>query len=247
MPCFAVRASGAPVAVFVLPLATLAGGGAEERRPLAEEPPVCLLTGFEPFGPFKQNASWETVKSLEGETIAGYRIAVAQLPVVYDEVAAPLRAALEKHRPRIAIGFGVGAATVRLESTARNGYHTSKPLDNRRRRPPRDEIVPGGPATLPAALPLEAIARALREARIGVASSDDAGGYLCNECFYRLMALRLEGPAANVRARGFVHLPPFGEKDPEGGEFDLKKLQRAVRIIVEQTARQVAADAPKQP
>ena len=55
-------------------------------------------TGFEPFGKLKRNASWETVKAFQGREILGYRIETALLPVVYDEMDAPLQAALQKPR-----------------------------------------------------------------------------------------------------------------------------------------------------
>ncbi len=216
--------------------------------PVAEpERPVCLLTGFEPFGGASVNASWEAVKALDGRIVAGHRVAAARLPVVYDAVAGPLRAAVEKHRPAIVISFGVGTKTVRIERVARNGYHRARPPDNRGRRPPRDRILPDGPGTIRTGLPVEAILRSLKAARIGAGTSDDAGGYLCNECFYRLMAMPREGAAAGIRARGFIHVPPFGARDPEGGTFTPDKLRRAVRLAVEAAAEAIRADARRPP
>jgi len=207
-----------------------------------DRPPVCLLTGFEPFGEAKTNASWEMLKPLAGQTIAGYRIVTEQLPVVYDEMAKPLQDAIEKHTPALVVCFGVGTPLVRVETVARNGYHPAQPPDNKGRAPPREKILPDGAATLPTQLPAAEIVAALKAAAIGATDGQDAGGYLCNECFYRLMALP-ERTSAGIKRRGFVHVPPVGAPDPEGGVFTLEKLQQAVRIIVEQTAQ--AAEARK--
>ena len=93
--------------------------------------PVLLLTGFEPFGGLKLNASWETVKTFQGKEIAGHRIETALLPVVYDEMAAPLQEAIAKHKPAAVISFGVGSRVIQVETVARNGYHRVKPADNK--------------------------------------------------------------------------------------------------------------------
>ncbi|MCZ7648169.1 MAG: pyroglutamyl-peptidase I [Planctomycetota bacterium] len=215
------------------PAALLAGEAAAEK-------PVLLLTGFEPFGGLKVNASWETVKAFEGQELGGYRIATALLPVVYDEMTKPLYDAIAKHKPRAVISCGVGTAVVRIETLARNGYHPARPPDNKGVRPTRKEIEPNGPEALPTSLPAAEILAALKEAKIGAASSDDAGGYLCNECFYRLMALPRGENAPPLVRRGFVHVPDFGTPDPAGGTFTPEKLQAALKIVIEQTVR--AAD-----
>lgn len=206
--------------------------------------PVCLLTGFEPFGGHSVNSSWEMLKPLEGQTVAGHRVATARLPVVYDEVAGPLQAAIEKHRPALVISFGMGTEVVQVELVARNGYHLARPEDNLGRGPPREKIVPGGPDEIPTQLPAAEIIRALQAAGIGAGDSDDADGYLCNECFYRVMSLKKEGAAANVVRRGFVHVPVLGWPDPAGGQYTLEKLERAARIIIQQTAAGAAHGSP---
>ena len=212
----------------------------EEKPAPPVEKPVCLLTGFEPFGGLETNPSYEMLKPLAGQTIGGHRIEIAQLPVVYDEVATALNAALEKHKPRIVVCFGVGTPVVQVERIARNGYHPVRPKDNKGKPPPRDEIIPGGRAEIPTQLPAPEILRALKAAGIGAADSRDAGGYLCNECFYRIMSLDPKGAASTLRLRGFVHVPPLGQADPEGGAYTLEKLTQATRLIVVEAAKAAA-------
>jgi len=218
---------------FSLPLLVLCLLASAASVRAAEEKPVLLLTGFEPFGGLKLNASWETVRTFQGKEILGYRIETALLPVVYDEMDGPLQAALEKYKPRIAISFGVGTRVMQVETLASNGYHPQRPPDNKGKPPPRDKIAPEAPALpIPTALPAAAIVAALKEAKIGAANSTDAGGYLCNECFFRLMSSK-RAPAM----RGFVHVPDFGTRDPEGGVFDAEKLKKAVQIVIETTIK----------
>lgn len=202
--------------------------------------PVALLTAFEPFGGKAVNSSWEAVKGFEGQTLGGYRIAVERLPVVYDEMAVPLEKALAKHKPVIVVGFGLGRDVIHVERLAKNEYSQEKPVDNLGKPPPRAAIVPGGPVILPARLPVDEILVALERARLQAFPSEDAGGYLCNECFYRLMAWKGEG-SEGIVARGFVHLPDIDAPNPAGGTYTLDRLREAVRIVVETTARVVAA------
>jgi pyroglutamyl-peptidase len=201
----------------------------------AEEQPVCLLTGFQPFGGAKDNPSWEMIKPLAGQTIVGYRIETVELPVVYDEMAKPLADAIAKHQPRIVICFGQGGGLIQVERTARNGYHPANPPDNNGKRPTRGMIVPDGAETLPTQLPVDAILTALEKAKLTAAASDNAGGYLCNECFYRLMSAKDEAGAKGIAARGFVHVPRVGAPNAAGGTYSLEDLTRAVRIVIETT------------
>ncbi len=199
----------------------------QSPQPATTAKPVILLTGFEPFGGDPINASWEVVKTFDGREIGGYTVKTALLPVVYDEMEKPLLNAIQAAHPSIVISFGVGSAVVQIETVARNSYHPMKPLDNKSKPPPREKIVPAAAAEIPTALPADAILKALKDAHIGAQLSKDAGGYLCNECFYRLMQADLK-----VSARGFIHVPPFGTKDPLGGSFDKEKLCKAVELVL---------------
>lgn len=196
----------------------LSGGEADQ--------PVILLTGFEPFGKSNFNTSWTVVKRFEGQEIGGCRIKTLQLKVLYDAVAEPLKTAVDQFKPVAVLSFGEGTEKIQIERVARNGYHPLKPPDNAGKPPPRDEIEPGGKASLPTGLPTT-LAEKLRAKHIPFAESNDAGGYLCNECFYRLMALE-----RTPSTRGFVHLPVVKPEDEKG----MGELEAAVRVMVEACA-----------
>lgn len=198
--------------------------------------PVILLTGFGPFQDIKVNPSWETVKLFQGKEIAGYRVETALLPVVYDELERPLLDAVKKHNPSIVIAFGVAEDDFRVETAALNGYDPQRLPDNKSNSPSRDKIVPDGPAKLKTTLPSDAIVKALKDLKIGVNTSTDAGGYLCNECFYRLMK-----ECESVPTRGLIHVPNYGKTDPAGNEVDQALLTKAIGAIVEAVIKAQAA------
>lgn len=194
-------------------------------------PPVrtLLITGFGPFLDVTENPSWEAIRDLEGAQIGSTRIAVARLDVTYAGAARQLDEALARTRPQHVLALGVCRdAGLRLEHVARN-LDTSPAPDAAGERRPGERIAPDGPDTLPTRLPLDLLRRALTEAGFEVLDSDDAGGYLCNHLFYELLTRRTEGLA------GFVHVPPLQ------GAWDLPRLRRAVRVVVEVLDR--AADA----
>ena len=187
--------------------------------------PVILLTAFEPFGGSSFNTSWDVVSAFEGREIAGHVIRTARLKVVYDAIGGPLAEAIEKTKPVAVVSFGEGTAVVQIERVAKNGYHAARPPDNDGKPPPRATIIPGAAESIPSGLPVDAIlAKLAAAAKIQASASSDAGGYLCNECFYRLMAQK-NAPAT----RGFVHLPIV----PPSDMARRKQLDAAVRIIVE--------------
>jgi pyroglutamyl-peptidase len=208
-------------------------GGARPR-------PV-LLTAFEPFGGKDVNPSWEAIRAFEGTRIAGREVHVRRLPVVYGAVAEPLAEALRSLLPEIVVAFGLGKG-LHVERQASNVYAEQQPLDNAGRPPPSECVADAGPAAIPTSLPVDAILAALRSFGLAAEPSDDAGGYLCNEAFFHLMAF-VPDAAAPIRRRGFVHLPDLDAPNSAGGVYDLAALRRAVRLAVATT---VATLAPGQ-
>ena len=47
---------------------------------------LVMLTGFEPFGEFEVNPSWEAVKLLDGKQIAGFKVKSFKMSLVYVEI-----------------------------------------------------------------------------------------------------------------------------------------------------------------
>ena len=210
--------------------------------------PVALLTGFEPYGGHAVNPSQEVVKRLDGEEIAGHRVAGRVLPVAIASLRARAADLLAETAPAavVSLGLAPGEPTIRLERIGLN-LADFDIADNDGAVCRDDAIVPGGPAALPATLPLRAVEAALLRAGIPARLSTSAGTYLCNATLYTF----LDSEAARRGLPcGFVHLPYLPEQVAgrlESGQrgdlasMSLSAMLEAVRIVL---ALSLAALAP---
>lgn len=167
--------------------------------------PVVLLTGFAPFGGESVNPSWDAVRALDGERIAGHRAVARCLPVEFGASLRALWAALDELRPALVlcVGQAGGRAQLSLERVAINVDDARIP-DNAGAQPVDTPVIAGGPAAYFTGLPIKAMLAGLRAAGVPAEISQTAGTYVCNHVFYGLMHALRERPG--VRG-GFVHIP----------------------------------------
>jgi pyroglutamyl-peptidase len=167
-----------------------------------------LVTGFEPWGEHEVNPSQLLAERLGGVV----------LPVSYARATEALRAAIDERDPALVIAFGLAETrrTISVERYAHNLDEAST-TDNDAANGSGAEIDPAGPLALRSTLPVDAIVAALTGEGIPAEVSRDAGGFLCNHVFYRLLQLR---------GGGFVHVPPLDV-------LPLDTLERAAGVIVE--------------
>jgi pyroglutamyl-peptidase len=211
--------------VFLSVLVALAAGAVAVetlRRPVARR--TILVTGFGPFGGYETNPAWESARVLDGVVVGDALVRVARLDVVYDVAAEQLQRAVAAVRPDLVLCLGVAPDDrIRVETTARNRDRCPHP-DNAGVVRADDPIRPDGPDAMPTRLPVERILAALQAHGFEAVPSQDAGGYLCNHVFYRL----LDGIGPSVA--GFVHVPELG------ATWDIERLSKAVRLVVETVA-----------
>lgn len=156
------------------------------------------MTGFGPFLHHAVNPSADVARALDGRRRRGVRFEAAVLPVRHAEAA---RIATRRARGAaavLALGLAGKATRVRVEALGRNLCTSDKP-DDRGEIRVGQVLVGGGPARL-AGLPGDAVREALHARGIATEGSRDAGGYVCNDLYYRLLC-------AGVPTL-FVHLPP---------------------------------------
>jgi pyroglutamyl-peptidase len=164
-----------------------------------------LVTGFEPFGGEEINPSWEAVSGLPDE-IEGAEIIKRQLPVTFNGVRKILPRLIVDEKPDIVIltGQAGGRPNITVERVAINVMDSTKP-DNEGFAPEDEPVFEGAPAAYFATLPIKAIVRALREAKIPAGISNTAGTYVCNTAMFT--ALHTIAVAGMETKAGFIHVP----------------------------------------
>jgi pyroglutamyl-peptidase len=170
-----------------------------------------LVTGFEPFGEHETNPSQLVAEALDGVV----------LPVSYERAPDALRAAIDERKPDVVICLGLAndRSAISVERWAHN-LDEATTVDNEGVAGSGRAIDPGGPLARASTLAVDEIVAALQAEEIPVEVSRDAGGYLCNHVFYRLMG----AVPAGTRG-GFVHVPPIDV-------VSLETQIRAVRIVM---------------
>jgi pyroglutamyl-peptidase len=166
-----------------------------------------LATGFSIFPGAPENPTAWAMAELERRDWQpeGARLVTRTFPVTFDIWERSYLPALAEMKPDAVVAFGLSAKAqgITLESTARNRVATDRP-DIGGICSGGDCVSAGGPAVRPTRLPLRAISTGLRMADVPMARSDDAGEYMCNLVFYRLIEHAESGGA---RVAGFIHVP----------------------------------------
>lgn len=201
--------------------------------------PTVLVTGFDPFESESVNPSWEAVRTLDGQGIAGADIFARQLPTVFGESKKVLGSLLQTLHPNvvIAVGQAGGRAEMSIERIAIN-VDDARIADNAGKQPIDVAIEHDGPAAYFSTLPIKAIVRELRAGGIPAAVSQTAGTFVCNHVFYGLMhaIARQKLPMRG----GFIHipyLPSQAAKHPGQPSMAHDTLVTGLRIIIETTLR----------
>jgi pyroglutamyl-peptidase len=181
----------------------------------------------------------------------GARLITRTLPVRFDLWERSYRPLLTEFEPDAAVAFGLSAKAqgMTLESTARNRVAVDRP-DFTGACSAADCICASGPAVRPTRLPLREISASLRKADVPVARSDDAGDYLCNLLFYRLMESAEDG---GPTVAGFIHVPYLDTQARRliasgaiaDGVYTLseEQLLRGVQIAIQTCAHALSAKA----
>lgn len=164
-----------------------------------------LLTGFEPFGDFIKNSSYESIKVFNNTYRGKFKIIVKRLPVSYKKAGKQLERYIKKCKPAIGISFGMGTEYIQFETIALNiNYSTRQDNDGltiTREKP----IIAEGPPLYKTTLPYKKIEKAFKEKDIPLVKSFHAGTYLCNNIFYHLMHF---AGKYKILIAGFIHVPP---------------------------------------
>jgi pyroglutamyl-peptidase len=194
-----------------------------------------LVTGFDPFGGSRVNASLEAVRRLPAR-IGKLDIVTAQLPTSYARSIPALKAAILGAKPGIVLCVGEAGdrAVLSVERVAVN-VRDARMADNDGATPIDTPVVRGGPAAYFATLPVRAMVAALRAAELPAELSMSAGTFVCNHIFYGLMHLA----ASKTRPfrAGFLHVPSLAQSRKPGSQsMSLDDIVRGIEIVLEVAA-----------
>lgn len=193
-----------------------------------------LISGFGPFAEEEINPTALIVHSLERKELRipdGLLVEQVILPVTFAESFIVFEKKINEFNPDIVIAFGVASnrSTIDLEMTAVNRINTFRP-DNNGLTPRNELISPLGSDVYISTLPLQGLEQALKDAKIPVNISRDAGTYVCNFVFYKLM----ESNQDTLRDCGFIHVPQLPENAKAGTKgLSFDDLIKAVEKILE--------------
>jgi pyroglutamyl-peptidase len=195
-----------------------------------------LVTGFEPFTPYKINPTEELARAVDGLRFGGAVVHGAVLPVHHADAAPRVRALLDTVRPHTVLHLGLagGRARIALERVGVNVMDYAVP-DNAGCQKSDEPCAAGGPAAYFATIPLRAILARLVDEGIPAYVSDTAGTYLCNQTLYTTLHA-VAGLAAPPRV-GFIHVPLLPSMVAASGldqpSMDLAVMRRALDAALE--------------
>ena len=160
-----------------------------------------LLTAFEPYDRWPENASWLALVELTRELPADVKVVTRRYPVDFaaarqrlsDDLSANFDFALH-------LGQAPGIARIHLEAVGINiGGHSSQTPDE------FQPLEANGPTAYLSTLPLTAWAAQIRDLGIPCQVSYHAGTYLCNALLYLTHHFAAERKLKTQAA--FIHLP----------------------------------------
>lgn len=201
-------------------------------------PATILLTGFEPFGKWEVNPSWEVARRMDGEQLGGLRVVGRRLPVNWEGTWAALQEAIADTEPDAILMLGLAGTRMAISVEAQGLNKCGDTPDDEGKQYTRNWIVEGGDEALQSSLPIAEIVRRIKTLGLPVEVSQDAGGYLCNLATYRALAwARDERRSIPV---GFIHLPNVRGASDETG-LPLEDMGSAVSAAIAAIAELVEA------
>ncbi|MBN1552541.1 pyroglutamyl-peptidase I [bacterium] len=183
-----------------------------------------LLTAFKPFLSYRLNSSQILLESYTNIHFSDIEIDRRIIGVTYRECEETVKT-LKKETDLLAVlmfGMRVSSRTIDLESCARNIQNSRHPDQDGVEA--KDMIIePGGPDLRWSNLPLKTLSNSLIKKGLPCRISHNAGTYVCNSLFYRMLILTedMDVPV------GFIHLPLISQS------WKLQRLQMVLDTIIE--------------
>jgi pyroglutamyl-peptidase len=163
--------------------------------------PSILITAFEPYDRWQENASWLALVELTRELPDGPKIVTRRYPVDFTEVRKRLTDDLAGNFDvALHLGQAPGIGRIHLEAIGVNvGGHSGQLPDE------FQPLVVDGPPAYRSSLPLAQWAAEIRALGIPCQVSHHAGTFLCNAVMYLTHHIAVQQKLKTRAA--FIHLP----------------------------------------
>ncbi|RSX48689.1 pyroglutamyl-peptidase I [Bifidobacterium callimiconis] len=201
-----------------------------------------VISGFDHYEDTSINPSAEVCAALESrgvepsEDSAGdVRINVTSvlIPLSFQNAWPTLHETIERVHPDmvLATGLKTHAHSVALERCATNLIDATRP-DADNIQPRRASIDPDGPAAYWTRLPLRTILHDFSDQNIPATLSSDAGTFVCNSLFYRLLDWN---STQSTALSGFLSFPKVNEGGKYGSGLSLDQMVAAAQDVIRAT------------
>lgn len=193
-----------------------------------------LITGFDPFGHYQINPSWEVVKALP-DKIGTFSLTKLILPNIYGLETRMLLEKAQEIEPDIILMLGMDSGTTKVHiDTVAINIQDALMEDNMGRRPWNKPIIENGPAAYFATIPAHELVQQLQKEGLHVHLGYSSGGYVCNDVFYSV-AHKFNNTNTKF---GFIHIPllpqmVWDEKEALPLEQSLKIVTRIIELLGE--------------
>ncbi|MCK4797726.1 MAG: hypothetical protein KAT05_10105 [Spirochaetes bacterium] len=165
-----------------------------------------IVTGFQPFGPYKFNPVEESTKYFDGKQIGKYNVKGIVLPCTYYGAFQILKNAISELNPEAIISTGLSSSVkgIRFETTGRNIMNGKYP-DANGYRPNKVPIIEGDKEFLNTNSSNSALANILYNKGIPTEMSANADDFICNSLIY-LTSHHLQINGLETK-NAFIHVP----------------------------------------
>ncbi len=193
---------------------------------------MMVITGFEPFGNFKENPTEELAKYMGS---LGYESIIVPVTFHGAREAAERIISMEPEAV-VSLGLAFGRNQISFEMVGIN-IMDSRQADNQGYRPRMERIYQDGPFSYQSTLPIVEIMEEMKREGIPSYISYHAGTYVCNTLLYSLL-YNADKNGVNIPI-GFVHFPATEKMAMERNVpyVEFKTMKKAVKIIADVTSR----------
>jgi len=191
-----------------------------------------LITAFPVFSNHSTNVSEEVLSQIERTATVNIDVE-AQLLSVDEKGSAQISERIRdgsRFSGILHLGLAAMSEKIHLERVARNLISMSEP-DNSGRLIESEEVETGGPPNLETTAPIHILDEEFEHDEL-VEWSMDAGGYVCNETFYRTLHALNETGNSDIPTL-FVHLPPISSIPIE------KQVAKVIQIAESMVSRPI--------